>query len=186
MKRFKISNFFCYMTAIIMAISPFVFSGAVVHASEVSKNSSSIMTSSKAATSVLLESETIYQDENGSVFTKSEIIVQSSPFDPRLQPFSSASVISIGILWTYTSKADGTKLKNAFRKAATAEGILGITAAIAAAGIETGPIAAILAVIAGLGALAFSKRFTEGANLIASHPNSGKIYMYLDHCTYKK
>ncbi|MGM0124422.1 hypothetical protein IGI37_001800 [Enterococcus sp. AZ194] len=169
-----------------MAVSPFIFSGVVVQAFEMSGNHSSIMKSSAVTIPNLADAETIYQDKDGNIYTKNEIIVQTGPLDPRLQPFSSASVITVGILWKYTSKSDGTRLRNTFRNAATAEGILGIMAAIAAAGIETGPIASILAVIAGLGALAFSKRFTEGANLIANHPKSGKIYMYLDHCTYSK
>lgn len=61
---------------------------------------------------------------------------------------------------------------------------VGVAAALAAAGFELGPIDAVLAAIVGVGTFAFHGRFTEAANLINAHPNSGKIYMYLDHCTY--
>ncbi|EPH61144.1 hypothetical protein D931_02821 [Enterococcus faecium 13.SD.W.09] len=134
-----------------------------------------------------IEAQTIYQDEAGNIFTDSEVIVQKGKTNPLIRTRSmSAKAISVGILWTYTTKADGTKLRNAFRKAATAEGVAGITAAVATAGLATGVLAPMLGALAGIGAWAFHSRFTEGADLINQHPNSGKIYMYLDHVTYKK
>ncbi|MCR1930894.1 hypothetical protein [Enterococcus gallinarum] len=134
-----------------------------------------------------LEAQTIYEDEDGNIFTDSEVIVQNGETNPLIQNRSmSAKPISIGILWTYTTKADGTKLRNTFRKAATAEGIAGITAVVTTAGLATGIIAPMLGAFAGIGAWAFHSRFTEGANLINEHPKSGKIYMYLDHVTYSK
>ena len=130
--------------------------------------------------------ETIYQDENRNVFTDKEVIVQNTAEDPRITSRSlSASPISIGILWTYTTKADGTKLRDVFRKCATLEGAVTVTGALAAAGIATGGISAVIAALVGVGSIAFHSRFTEAANMINAHPSSGKIYMYLDHCTYK-
>ncbi|WP_258183286.1 hypothetical protein [Enterococcus mundtii] len=130
--------------------------------------------------------ETIYEDEKGNIYTDSEIIVQKTTVDPRILAKSlSASPISIGILWTYTTSNDGTTLRNTFRKCATAEGVVAITGILLAAGIATAGLTAVLAALVGLGAVAFHSRFNEGADLINSHPSSGKIYMYLDHCTYK-
>lgn len=129
--------------------------------------------------------DTIYEDKDGNVFTDKEVIVQKTAEDPRIVARSiSASPISIGILWTYTTKADGTKLRDTFRTCATLEGVVGIMGALGAAGIATGGLSAVLAALVGIGTIAFHQRFTEGANLINSHPSSGKIYMYLDHCTY--
>ncbi len=131
--------------------------------------------------------ENIYQDNLGNVYTDSEVLVKKSAVDPRISARSmNAQPINIGILWTYTTKADGTKLRNMFRKASTAEGLAGLTATVLAAGFATGPIAASLAALVAAGGFAFHGRFNEGANLIAKHPTSGKIYMYLDHTTYGK
>ena len=95
---------------------------------------------------------------------------------------SSASPISVGILLKQNTKASGTLLRNTFRKCATAEGAVGVVAA----GLETGPVDLALAALVGVGTVAFHGRFTEGANMINSQPNSGRIHMYLDHTTYGK
>lgn len=138
----------------------------------------------------ILTGEVIYEDQNGNVFTNSEVISGNSNkiSGPSIGVRSiSASVISIGILWKYTTKADGTRLRNTFRKVAASDGTLGgIATLLAAAGIATGGLTAVLgAFTAGLG-LGVNKRFNEAADEIVKHPNSGKIYMYIDHVTYRK
>lgn len=138
----------------------------------------------------ILTGEVIYEDQNGNVFTNSEVITgnPNKISGPSIGVRSiSASVISIGILWKYTTKADGTRLRNTFRKVAASDGTLGgIATLLAAAGIATGGLTAVLgAFTAGLG-LGVNKRFNEAADEIVKHPNSGKIYMYIDHVTYRK
>lgn len=132
--------------------------------------------------------ETIYKDDEGNVFTNDEVIVQKGDTDPRIQAESiGASPISIGIRWSYTTKSDGAKLRNTFRKVAVSDGALGtISGILAGAGIATGGISSVLAAIAAAAGAGISKRFSEGADLINQHPKSGKIDMYADHCTYKK
>ncbi|WP_270219005.1 hypothetical protein [Lactococcus lactis] len=131
-----------------------------------------------------VESEVIYQNpQTGEIYTSDEVIVSGVPQNPRLRSVS-ASPISVGILWKYNIKASGTLMRDTFRKCATAEGAVGVIGAIAAVGLETGPVDAVLAVILAAGTLAFHSRFSEAADMINQHPNSGKIYMYLDHCTY--
>ncbi|TRZ32464.1 hypothetical protein AUF15_03800 [Enterococcus avium] len=130
----------------------------------------------------------MYQDSEGNIFTNNEVIVQKGNTDPRFQTRApSAAPISIGILWTYKNKADGKKLRDTFRKVAISDGSLGAVAGLlGVAGIATGGITAVLAAItAGIGGTV-AKRFTEAADKIVAHPNSGKIYMYIDHVTYKK
>lgn len=166
---FKKSKIVCLVTMLLIGIVPFVTVGTNVYAAEEN----------------IIKGETIYSDEQGNVFTNNEVIVQKGLIDPRIQTRSvGASPISIGILWTYDTKADGTKLRDTFRKVATVEGAAGIAAVVTAAGISTGPIAPMLGAFAGIAAWAMHSRFTEGANEINNHPNSGKIYMYLDHVTY--
>lgn len=129
------------------------------------------------------ESETIYENpQTGEIYTSTEVIKPASKTSVDLRS-ASASPISVGILWKYNTKASGTLLRNTFRKCATAEGAVGV---VAAAGLETGPVDLALAALVGVGTVAFHGRFTEGANMINSHPNSGRIYMYLDHTTYGK
>ncbi len=177
-KKFKV---FCLFAALLLGIIPFVTTGTSVYASEIDNNTSEIEQSDQSATSQI-----IYKDDQGNIFTNDEVIVQAGKTDPRIQQIMStgAKPISIGILWTYTTKADGTKMRNMFRKASTVEGLASLTATVAAAGFATGPLAAMLAVFVAAGGLMFHKRFAEGADLIAKHPNSGKIYMYVDHVTY--
>ncbi|OTO01274.1 hypothetical protein [Enterococcus sp. 5B3_DIV0040] len=171
----KILKLFSVLGVLLMGFSVFVSAGISVHAAEVAEEK--INESQEC-----FQPETIYQDSEGNIFTRNEVIVQKGTIDPRIQIRApSASPISIGILWTYKNKADGNKLCNTFRKVAISDGSLG-----AVAGIATGGITAVLAAItAGIGGTV-AKRFTEAADKIAAHPNSGKIYMYIDHVTYKK
>jgi len=128
-------------------------------------------------------SETIYENpQTGEIYTSTEVIKPADKNSVGLRS-ASASPISVGILCKYNTKASGTLLRNTFRKCATAVGVL---AAVAAVGLETGPVDLALAALVGVGTVAFHGRFTEGANMINSHPNSGRIYMYLDHTTYGK
>lgn len=172
---------FSLLGVLLIGFSVFVSAGTSVYAAEVAEEK--INESQEC-----LQPETIYQDREGNIFTRNEVIVQKGTIDPRIQTRApSASPISIGILWTYKNKADGNKLRNTFRKVAISDGSLGAVAGLlGVAGIATGGITAVLAAItAGIGGTV-AKRFTEAADKIAAHPNSGKIYMYIDHVTYKK
>lgn len=180
--------------------------GVVVHASEGLKDNETVQVVEEVPTTTItvngvnhevpdvdvvdetsnLVATPIYRDAQGNEFTKDEVLFENP--NPVLSPLSiGVSPISIGVLWTYTTKADGTKLRNMFRNVAVTDLSLGaVAAAVTAAGIATAGIGAALGLlVAGAGYLV-GDRFNEGANLIASNPNSGKIYMYVDHVTYKK
>ncbi|MDR0921688.1 MAG: hypothetical protein LBM95_04805 [Lactobacillales bacterium] len=181
---FKKSKLFCLVATLFMGIIPFVTAGTNVYASE---KDDIEYTPSTEQVSQLATPQTIYKDDQGNIFTNDEIIVQTGNRDPRIQSRApGAQLISVGILWTYSNKADGTKLRDMFRKAATVEGLAALTATVAAAGFATGPLDAVLAALVVAGGAAFHSRFSEGADEIKKHPNSGKIYMYLDHVTYSK
>ena len=185
MKKWTVVN----MAGIILASSLSLGLGSVKVSADV-KNTIDSAENFSVSQNESESSVIFYEDENGNVFTNSEVISGNSNkiSGPSIGVRSiSASVISIGILWKYTTKADGTRLRNTFRKVAASDGTLGgIATLLAAAGIATGGLTAVLgAFTAGLG-LGVNKRFNEAADEIVKHPNSGKIYMYIDHVTYRK
>lgn len=179
--------------AAVMLVTPMLYAGTSVYAAEDISSSPTVIRKQNEPLfpeqKVDLEHpEVIYKDTEGNVFTNSEVLVQVGENDPRIQTRSmGASVISVGVKWTYTTKADGTRLRDAFRKVAFTDGSLGaITAALTLFAI---PLTGIVAVLGGLvsgAGFGVWARFSEGADLINAHPNSGKIYMYADHVTYSK
>lgn len=135
-----------------------------------------------------IESEVIYQDQEGNIFTKDEVIVQTGTRNPLISTRSiTTSPISIGILFKYQNSTDANRMISAFRKAAAADGSFAvISGLLGVAAIPTSGITAVLAaMVAGIGK-GVNSRFNEAANLVTAHKSGGKIYMYMDHVTYTK
>lgn len=165
------------MTTAILASTLVAPVATAVSADVISQNTSAV-TKDAIHTQSLLESETlpeglqiVYLDEKGVEHI----------YNPYFNSLFSTGIISIGLKFTYTSKADGQNLKSTFENIKGAKSfayiceILGVSAG--------GTVGAIVSILIGNGISGLVSRCIEGIAAVDAHPNSGAIYMYMDHVT---